>query len=64
MKIYEQSSADALLGFSDDQAKLELHAIKGDVRHEKAFGRLAIACPGDQVMLASHGFVSFRDINF
>jgi len=51
MKVFEQSSTDALLGYANDQAKLGLHQIEGKVSHEKAFGRIAVSCPRDQVFV-------------
>ena len=49
MKIFEQSSNNVVLGYAENQAKLGLHAIEGSVEHEKAFGRIAIACPRAEV---------------
>ena len=51
MKVFEQTRTEALLGYTKEQAKLQLHAIDGKVDHQKAFGRIAIACPRDQVIL-------------
>ncbi|XP_077021563.1 glyoxalase domain-containing protein 4 isoform X2 [Tamandua tetradactyla] len=47
MKIYEKDEEKqrALLGYADNQCKLELQAIKGTVDHAAAFGRIAFSCP-------------------
>uniref|UniRef100_A0A8C9QI88 Glyoxalase domain-containing protein 4 n=1 Tax=Spermophilus dauricus TaxID=99837 RepID=A0A8C9QI88_SPEDA len=47
MKIYEQDEEKqrALLGYADNQCKLELQGIKGAVDHAAAFGRIAFSCP-------------------
>ncbi|EDM05256.1 similar to RIKEN cDNA 2700085E05, isoform CRA_a [Rattus norvegicus] len=47
MKIYEQDEEKkwALLGYADDQCKLELQGIQGAVDHSAAFGRIAFSCP-------------------
>ncbi|XP_073902652.1 glyoxalase domain-containing protein 4 isoform X2 [Castor canadensis] len=47
MKIYEhdEKKQRALLGYADNQCKLELQGIKGTVDHAAAFGRIAFSCP-------------------
>lgn len=47
MNIYEQDEEKqrALLGYADNQCKLELQGIKGAVDHAAAFGRIAFSCP-------------------
>ncbi|XP_042771479.1 glyoxalase domain-containing protein 4 isoform X2 [Panthera leo] len=47
MKIYEKDEEKqrALLGYADNQCKLELQGIKGTVDHAAAFGRIAFSCP-------------------
>uniref|UniRef100_M3ZAH3 Glyoxalase domain-containing protein 4 n=1 Tax=Nomascus leucogenys TaxID=61853 RepID=M3ZAH3_NOMLE len=47
MKIYEKDEEKqrALLGYADNQCKLELQGIKGAVDHAAAFGRIAFSCP-------------------
>ncbi|XP_059236301.1 glyoxalase domain-containing protein 4 isoform X2 [Mustela nigripes] len=47
MKIYEKNEETqrALLGYADNQCKLELQGIKGRVDHAAAFGRIAFSCP-------------------
>ncbi|XP_012596020.1 glyoxalase domain-containing protein 4 isoform X1 [Microcebus murinus] len=47
MKIYEKDEKKqrALLGYADNQCKLELQGIKGVVDHAAAFGRIAFSCP-------------------
>ncbi|XP_005110015.1 glyoxalase domain-containing protein 4 [Aplysia californica] len=49
MKIYEQQEKSALLGYDDNQCKLELVDIGGPVDHATAFGRIAFACPGAEL---------------
>ncbi|CAK1545259.1 unnamed protein product [Leptosia nina] len=48
LKMYEKKDKSAILGFSDDQAKLELVDIGGPVDHAKAYGRIAFSCPFDE----------------
>ncbi|KAM5274635.1 glyoxalase domain-containing protein 4 isoform 6-T6 [Ctenodactylus gundi] len=47
MKVYEQDEEKerALLGYADNQCKLELQGIKGSIDHAAAFGRIAFSCP-------------------
>ncbi|XP_021346301.1 glyoxalase domain-containing protein 4-like isoform X1 [Mizuhopecten yessoensis] len=45
MKIYRQEDKSALLGFGDNQCKLELQDIGTSVDHATAFGRIAFSCP-------------------
>uniref|UniRef100_A0A2K6T923 Glyoxalase domain containing 4 n=1 Tax=Saimiri boliviensis boliviensis TaxID=39432 RepID=A0A2K6T923_SAIBB len=47
MKIYEKDEEKqrALLGYADNQCKLELQGVKGVVDHAAAFGRIAFSCP-------------------
>ncbi|XP_066219670.1 glyoxalase domain-containing protein 4 [Saccopteryx leptura] len=47
MKVYEKDEEKqrALLGYADNQCKLELQGIKGAVDHAAAFGRIAFSCP-------------------
>ncbi|CAG2108211.1 unnamed protein product [Medioppia subpectinata] len=49
MKIFESTDKSALLGFNQNECKLQLIDIKDKVRHEKAFGRIAFSCPEDQL---------------
>ncbi|CAG2162229.1 unnamed protein product [Oppiella nova] len=49
MKIFESNDRSALLGFNENECKLEFIDIKDKVRHEKAFGRIAFSCPEDQL---------------
>nr|CAG4645655.1 EOG090X09EK [Lynceus sp. MCZ IZ 141354] len=49
MKIYEKEGKKVLLGYSDDQAKLELIDIGEKVDHAKAFGRIAFSCPASEL---------------
>ncbi|CAH2241249.1 glyoxalase domain-containing protein 4 [Pararge aegeria] len=48
LKIFEKTDKSVLLGFSDDQAKLELVDIGEQVNRAKAYGRIAFSCPFDQ----------------
>ncbi|KOB68343.1 Cytosolic juvenile hormone binding protein 36 kDa subunit [Operophtera brumata] len=48
LKIFEKAAKSVLLGFSDNQAKLELVDIGEPVNRAKAYGRIAFSCPFDQ----------------
>ncbi|CAH0406394.1 unnamed protein product [Chilo suppressalis] len=48
LKIFEKKDKSVLLGFSDDQAKLEVVEIGEPVNRAKAYGRIAFSCPFDQ----------------
>nr|CAG4648061.1 EOG090X09EK [Moina brachiata] len=49
MQVFERSDSKAVLGFAEDQAKLELLAIGTQVDHAKAFGRVAFSCSSSQL---------------
>ncbi|XP_056612151.1 glyoxalase domain-containing protein 4 isoform X2 [Triplophysa dalaica] len=51
MKVIEKNEdkKTVLMGFSDNQCKLELQDIGGTVDRGTAFGRVAFACPRDQL---------------
>ncbi|XP_053563348.1 glyoxalase domain-containing protein 4 [Bombina bombina] len=51
MKIYNKDEAkkNVLLGYADNQCKLELQDIGGPVDHGTAFGRIAFSCPKDEL---------------
>ncbi|NXJ09807.1 GLOD4 protein, partial [Odontophorus gujanensis] len=51
MKIYEKDEEKqrALLGYADNQCKLELKAIGGAVDHGTAFGRIAFSCAKEEL---------------
>ena len=49
MKVFQQTQADVVLGYTNVQTKLGLHLIQENVKHEKAFGRVAVSCPRNQV---------------
>ncbi|NXD78499.1 GLOD4 protein, partial [Halcyon senegalensis] len=51
MKIYEkdESKQRALLGYADNQCKLELKAVDGAVDHGTAFGRIAFSCAKEEL---------------
>lgn len=51
MTIYKKDDTkkNVLLGYADNQCKLELQDICGPVDHGTAFGRLAFACPKEEL---------------
>ncbi|KAG9492625.1 hypothetical protein GDO78_000890 [Eleutherodactylus coqui] len=51
LKVYYEDKAkkSILLGYADNQSKLELQDIGGPVDHATAFGRIAFACPKDEL---------------
>ncbi|XP_043910240.1 glyoxalase domain-containing protein 4 [Protopterus annectens] len=51
MKVYEKDEAKkrAVLGYSDNQCRLELQDIGEPVDHGTAFGRIAFSCPREQL---------------
>ncbi|XP_028396687.1 glyoxalase domain-containing protein 4-like isoform X2 [Dendronephthya gigantea] len=50
MKLYKQQSDRVLLGYGDDQCKLELVSLAGQVvDHATGFGRIAFSCPRDEL---------------
>lgn len=49
MNVYEQGESTALLGYSENQCKLELRDIKGPIDHATAFGRIAFSCPESEL---------------
>lgn len=49
MTLASQEEKRAVLGYGDDQCQLELIDINRAVTHEKAFGRIAFACPCEQL---------------
>ncbi|XP_074869442.1 glyoxalase domain-containing protein 4 isoform X1 [Carettochelys insculpta] len=51
MNIYERDEEKqrALLGYADNQCKLELQDIGGAVDHGTAFGRIAFSCPREEL---------------
>ncbi|XP_038053751.1 glyoxalase domain-containing protein 4-like [Patiria miniata] len=49
MTLYEQTTNTALLGFGDSQCKLELKDAGGAIDRGTAYGRIAFACPRDQL---------------
>ncbi|XP_072943836.1 glyoxalase domain-containing protein 4 [Epargyreus clarus] len=48
LKIFEKTDKSVVLGFSEDQAKLELVDIGEPVNHAKAYGRIAFSCPFEE----------------
>nr|CAB3249385.1 glyoxalase domain-containing protein 4-like [Phallusia mammillata] len=49
MKVFKQGCKSATLGYCEKQASLTLLGIDGEVEHKKAFGRVAISCPREQL---------------
>lgn len=49
MKVYSKDDKTAILGYGDNQCKLELYDIGSEVDHASAFGRIAFACPGSDL---------------
>uniref|UniRef100_A0A8D0AY99 Glyoxalase domain-containing protein 4 n=1 Tax=Salvator merianae TaxID=96440 RepID=A0A8D0AY99_SALMN len=51
MKVYEkdESKQKVLLGYADNQCKLELQGINQAVDHGTAFGRIAFSCPKEEL---------------
>ncbi|XP_075051146.1 glyoxalase domain-containing protein 4 [Mixophyes fleayi] len=51
LKIYheDESKKSVMLGYADNQCKLELKDIGGPVDHATAFGRIAFSCPKDEL---------------
>ncbi|CAG7726060.1 unnamed protein product, partial [Allacma fusca] len=49
LKIYDQGKDYAVLGYHENQAKIEMKQIEGPVRREAAFGRTAFSCPREQL---------------
>ncbi|XP_015282899.1 PREDICTED: glyoxalase domain-containing protein 4 [Gekko japonicus] len=52
MKIYQEDEPQqrVLLGYAEDQCKLELRGIGQAVNHGTAFGRIAFSCPKEQLL--------------
>ncbi|XP_061712484.1 glyoxalase domain-containing protein 4 [Cydia pomonella] len=48
LKIFEKKDKSVVVGFSEDQAKLELVEIAEPINRAKAYGRIAFACPFDE----------------
>ncbi|KAG1660631.1 Glyoxalase domain-containing protein 4 [Nymphon striatum] len=49
MKIYSENIKSAVLGYADNQCKLELKDIGTAVEHGTAFGRIAFSCPASEL---------------
>ncbi|XP_020282801.1 glyoxalase domain-containing protein 4 [Pseudomyrmex gracilis] len=45
LKIFDQNDKSVLMGYSEDQAKLEFEDIGTEVNHAKAYGRIAFSVP-------------------
>lgn len=48
LKVFHQTEKSVLLGYSENQAKLEFEDIGSEVNHAKAYGRIAFSVPFDQ----------------
>ncbi|CAG4988834.1 unnamed protein product [Parnassius apollo] len=48
LKIFEKKETSVVLGYAEDQAKLELVDIGEPVNHAKAYGRIAFSCPFEE----------------
>uniref|UniRef100_A0A8C4PXI4 Glyoxalase domain containing 4 n=2 Tax=Eptatretus burgeri TaxID=7764 RepID=A0A8C4PXI4_EPTBU len=49
MNLYGQEKRSILLGYTEDQCKLELRDVSQAIDHGTAFGRIAFACPRVQL---------------
>nr|CAG4651984.1 EOG090X09EK [Triops cancriformis] len=49
MQVFKEEDGKVVLGYAEEQAKLELVDIGAPVEHAKAFGRIAFSCPADQL---------------
>jgi len=49
MNVYESHEKSAIVGYNENQCKLELVDINENVNHEKAFGRIAFSCPENEL---------------
>uniref|UniRef100_A0A8C6V4V1 Glyoxalase domain containing 4 n=1 Tax=Naja naja TaxID=35670 RepID=A0A8C6V4V1_NAJNA len=51
MKVYEKDEGKkkVVVGYADNQCKLELQSIGQDVDHGTAFGRIAFSCPKEEL---------------
>lgn len=48
LKIFQQTDKSVLLGYSEDQAKVEFEDIGTAVNHAKAYGRIAFSVPHNE----------------
>ncbi|XP_029670133.1 glyoxalase domain-containing protein 4 [Formica exsecta] len=52
LKIFDQKDKSVLMGYSEDQTKLEFEDIGTEVNHAKAYGRIAFSVPlSEQLMI-------------
>ncbi|XP_046751223.1 glyoxalase domain-containing protein 4 [Diprion similis] len=51
LKVYKQDDRKVLLGFGDNQAKLEFEDIGTEVLHAKGYGRIAFSIPYENLLL-------------
>ncbi|XP_033325530.2 glyoxalase domain-containing protein 4 [Megalopta genalis] len=67
LKVFNETDKSILLGYTDDQAKLEFQDIGTKVDHAKAYGRIAFSVPhGEQPeiqkRIKDHGNVILTDL--
>nr|XP_033325530.1 glyoxalase domain-containing protein 4 [Megalopta genalis] len=67
LKVFNETDKSILLGYTDDQAKLEFQDIGTKVDHAKAYGRIAFSVPHDeqpeiQKRIKDHGNVILTDL--
>ncbi|KAF5276545.1 hypothetical protein FQR65_LT03975 [Abscondita terminalis] len=48
LKIFDESSKKAVVGFNDNQAKLELQELEEPIDRAQAYGRIAFSCKFDE----------------
>ncbi|WAR01276.1 GLOD4-like protein [Mya arenaria] len=58
MKKYSETEKSAVLGYAEDQCKLELQDIGTHVDHATAFGRVAFSCPRAELAGIQEGMKS------
>ena len=51
MKLFNKEDKKCVVGYSEDQCKLELCDIGSQIDHATAFGRIAFSCPREEVSL-------------
>ena len=49
MTVFSKEDKKCVLGYSEQQCKLELCDIGTEVDHATAFGRIAFSCPREEV---------------
>ena len=51
MTVFSKEDKKCVLGYSEQQCKLELCDIGTEVDHATAFGRIAFSCPREEVKI-------------